>query len=227
MEGTAAEKDHASVEKELASAQKELVSAQEEPSSVDKEEHASVDEVVESLESTAQSPQASPPGSPLPSSTTHQTQNSLSPQALEKLRLTDAAHPPAGDAIEMADFAISRGGRPVPPTQRRRSMTLKTQISEGADDHEEDPESTYFAVPGGPGVRMTKVDDANDPAAFFHPATKDPQPTVWIPVDELGIGPSFVRGNRRASVRSSTRNATISRHVSATAVVCADNPRAR
>ncbi|ODN73491.1 hypothetical protein L202_07996 [Cryptococcus amylolentus CBS 6039] len=71
-------------------------------------------------------------------------------------------------------------------------------------------ESTkYFALPGGPGLISRQVDDGNDPNAFFHPATQDPQRVIWLPQDELGLGQAEVAQNKRDGVKSSYRNARL------------------
>jgi len=84
----------------------------------------------------------------------------------------------------------------------------ETQVdTEAADDDDDDMEKTYFAKPGGAGVVSYTRDDANDPAAFFHPATKDEQPTIWLPKDEFGIGTEEAAANAAMGVRSTTKNA--------------------
>lgn len=74
-------------------------------------------------------------------------------------------------------------------------------------DPEDDKEDTaFFAVPGGPGVYPPPPSGV-DPAAFFHPATKNPQRTVWLPQDTLGMAAHEMRDNVDAGVLTTTNNA--------------------
>lgn len=72
-----------------------------------------------------------------------------------------------------------------------------------------DDEESYFAVPGGPGVLNLDIVDGNDPDAFFHPATKEPQPILWLPDDELGLCAAEIKANREMGVESSSRRARL------------------
>lgn len=118
--------------------------------------------------------------------------------------------------IELAEMGGSKG------SSTRPSGTEGD--GEAADlDEEEDPESQYFAVPGGPGVIVHEVEEADDPGAFFHPATKEPQRVVWIPKDDLGLGAEQNSANISMGLRSSTRAAVMNKKVSILALdQCAD-----
>ncbi|GMK56864.1 hypothetical protein CspeluHIS016_0307040 [Cutaneotrichosporon spelunceum] len=85
---------------------------------------------------------------------------------------------------------------------RRRSASIHSVEAKQEDI------SRYFARPGGPGVARPP-DDSASPAAFFHPATHQPQPIVWLPQDELGVARGQVRQNRREGVKSTARNAVL------------------
>jgi hypothetical protein len=67
----------------------------------------------------------------------------------------------------------------------------------------------YFAVPGGPGVRKRKLPGEDDPDAFFHPATKDPQRIIWLPRDQLGLADDEIERNAAAGVQSTNLNAVL------------------
>ncbi|BEJ13586.1 hypothetical protein CspHIS471_0307600 [Cutaneotrichosporon sp. HIS471] len=95
-----------------------------------------------------------------------------------------------------------RRSNSAPQWELRRSSTIQS-----IEANQEDI-SRYFARPGGPGV-IRPPDDSASPAAFFHPATHQPQPIVWLPQDELGVARTQVRENRKEGVKSTTRNAVL------------------
>lgn len=111
--------------------------------------------------------------------------------------------------IELAEMGGSKG-----PSR------TNTQGEGEEDEPEEDPEEQYFAVPGGPGVLIHNEDDADDPGAFFHPATKEPQRIIWIPVDELGLGIEQSTVNIESGVRSSTKHAEMNTKVGSERCIC-------
>lgn len=166
--------------------------------------------------SDSKSPQTSPERSKLPLPETEATQDPTDED--------DEQPREHAEGIEMAEM----GGPPIRQQSRRLSRRMSRASfaaslgphgdNDGCDAEKEpkvDEEKQYFARPGGPGVLRERLDDANDPAAFFHPASKDPQRIVWIPKDDLGLGDDQVEGNIAAGVKSSNRNATISKDVSA------------
>ncbi|RXK37761.1 hypothetical protein M231_05010 [Tremella mesenterica] len=73
----------------------------------------------------------------------------------------------------------------------------------------EDEDEAYFAVPGGPGVVRTTEQDPNDVYAFFHPATKEPQPVLWLPRDELGLCEAEIEANAAAGVESTCKGSVL------------------
>jgi hypothetical protein len=75
-------------------------------------------------------------------------------------------------------------------------------------------EVQYFALPGGPGVRKKRNDDGNDPNAFFHPATKDPQRIIWLPRDDLGLCDDEIERNAASGVQSTNTHAWLNSKVS-------------
>lgn len=112
--------------------------------------------------------------------------------------------------IELAEMGGTKGS-PKGPRSHRNTMA---EDAEELDEPEQDPEEQYFAVPGGPGVLIHGEEGADDPGAFFHPATKEPQRIIWIPVDELGLGVEQSSTNIAMGVRSSTKHAEMTIKVS-------------
>ena len=53
------------------------------------------------------------------------------------------------------------------------------------------------------------VDEEGGPKDFYHPASVEPQPTIWIPADELGLGDAEGRACRAAGLAASTRGAVM------------------
>ncbi|KLT42385.1 DUF221-domain-containing protein [Cutaneotrichosporon oleaginosum] len=112
------------------------------------------------------------------------------------------------ESFELAEIGDSK--RRLSRTRRNSRISLRRRSRVDEDEEpEEDPETQYFALPGGPGVIIHSAEEADDPGAFFHPATKDPQPPIWLPVDELGLGAEQNAANLALGVRSSTKNATM------------------
>jgi hypothetical protein len=90
--------------------------------------------------------------------------------------------------------------------ERQIDIEAEAQLPQNEDD---DSEQRYFALPGGPGVINQEEIDGNDPDAFFHPATKDRQPILWLPKDELGLCDYEIEMNAAAGVQSSSRRAIL------------------
>ncbi|WWD15753.1 hypothetical protein CI109_100175 [Kwoniella shandongensis] len=98
------------------------------------------------------------------------------------------------------DETISSPTAPGPP--RSRPLSLRSNNSAGTE------ETVYFAQPGGPGVVSRRgLDDGNDPNAFFHPATKEPQRIIWLMKDDLGLCDAEIEVNEREGVRTSAKGA--------------------
>lgn len=91
-------------------------------------------------------------------------------------------------------------------TKESIEMAELGRTSTRVDPEDEKEETAFFAVPGGPGV-YPPPPTGLDPAAFFHPATKNPQRTVWLPQDTLGMAAHELRGNVDAGVLTTTNNA--------------------
>jgi len=47
------------------------------------------------------------------------------------------------------------------------------------------------------------------PTDFNHPASVEPQRVIWLPVDQLGLGPAEAKALEQAGVEASTENATM------------------
>jgi hypothetical protein len=101
---------------------------------------------------------------------------------------------------------LSTGGSEA--QEREIDIEAEAQMPESEND---DSEQRYFALPGGPGVINTDELDGegNEPDAFFHPATKDRQPILWLPKDDLGLCEYEIEMNRQAGVESSCRRAIL------------------
>ena len=106
------------------------------------------------------------------------------------------------------------------PTSVGPPVTASDDVELGPLGLEPDPaddatqEETFFAVPGGPGVKNDHEEDGNDPNAFFHPATKEPQRILWLPRDELGLCEAEIEANASAGVESTHRYAILNVKVS-------------
>lgn len=138
----------------------------------------------------------------------------------------DFAAEPGGNDIELGVQTTSRDHQtevsqptpcaatiPGPPVSRIPSAAVSTTPSSESEEQ-------YFAVPGGPGVLMRKLDDGNDPNAFFHPATKEPQRIVWLPQDELGLCEAELQVNEGDGIHSSCRGAWLDIKVSSAGHLC-------
>lgn len=113
------------------------------------------------------------------------------------------------ESFELAEMGDTKRRSSRPRRTSRISLRRRSKVDDDDEEPEEDPEAQYFALPGGPGVLIHSEEDADDPSAFFHPATKEPQPVIWLPVDELGLGADQNNANLAIGVRSSTKNATM------------------
>lgn len=79
--------------------------------------------------------------------------------------------------------------------------------AESSSDDDEADDKGYFALPGGPGVIKPELDENDDPDAFFAPATKEPQPVIWIPEDPYGLAATEVAANMALEIQSTYRDA--------------------
>ena len=57
--------------------------------------------------------------------------------------------------------------------------------------------------------QMPGVDEEAGPKDFYHPASVEPQPVVWLPRDPLGLGEAEERACREAGIEVSTRDAVM------------------
>ena len=114
---------------------------------------------------------------------------------------TEAIPTSAGPPVqETSDVELGRIGQPLDP------------------ESDADVEEPYFAVPGGPGIVQRNEEDGNDPNAFFHPATKEPQRILWLPRDELGLCEAEIEVNVSAGIQSTHRYAILNAKV--TSLLC-------
>ncbi|KAK4689955.1 calcium permeable stress-gated cation channel, partial [Tremellales sp. Uapishka_1] len=101
----------------------------------------------------------------------------------------------------------SASTRPGPPVSSEQEDVELGNL--GHNQEEEEDEEAFFAVPGGPGVVRGMRDDGNDPDAFFHPATKEPQRILWLPRDELGLTAAEIKENGAVGIQSTDQFAVL------------------
>jgi hypothetical protein len=103
-----------------------------------------------------------------------------------------------------------------PASAEELEMGTFSQPPDPALEADPKDENQYFAVPGGPGVMQNRdeMSDGNDPNAFFHPATKEPQMILWLPRDELGLCEAEIEENAKWGVESTCRFAILDHNVS-------------
>ncbi|KAI1788641.1 hypothetical protein LXA43DRAFT_1024412 [Ganoderma leucocontextum] len=89
----------------------------------------------------------------------------------------------------------AEGGEPSSPVSipSQKSKSKSKSVDQG-----EDLESVVWGV-----------DEESGPKDFYHPASVEPQPTIWIPRDELGLGEAEERACREAGLTASTRDAVM------------------
>ncbi|WVQ78133.1 hypothetical protein IAT38_000214 [Cryptococcus sp. DSM 104549] len=131
------------------------------------------------------------------------------PRVTKKPAVQDYAYAPNGDDVELGVGATGPGGSPTSqPTPSAATAPGPPASRPASPETTQDAEeNVYFAVPGGPGVITRGKDDGNDPYAFFHPATKDPQRIIWLPQDELGLCNAEMEVNEREGVKTSSKGA--------------------
>ena len=108
----------------------------------------------------------------------------------------------------------SEDGIPLTRLSTNQSEIREQRIDADAEaqlpkEEGDDNEQHYFALPGGPGVINQEEIHGNDPNAFFHPATKERQPILWLPKDDLGLCEYEIEMNKAAGVESSCRRAIL------------------
>ena len=101
-------------------------------------------------------------------------------------------------------------GQMASPASTAHSTVPHANGDKPSGEEEEDEDETFFALPGGPGVKPLDQQDPDDPYAFFHPATRQPQPILWLPKDSLGLCEAEIEANASAGVESTCKGATLS-----------------
>ena len=151
------------------------------------------------------------------SSRDHLTGTMQRPESSSPASLPPPKTPTRGFKAE--DFIPSSVGRRTaarPPL----GMPHETDMELGTFGQYSDPagdpdaiEEPYFAVPGGPGIQGHGGDEADDPNAFFHPATKEPMRILWLPKDELGLCDAEIEANASKGIESVNRYAILNAKV--------------
>jgi len=59
-----------------------------------------------------------------------------------------------------------------------------------------------------------RTEETLEEDAFSHPATKEPQRVIWLPLDELGLADAEVRDNELVGIKSTHRDAVLDSKVS-------------
>ena len=138
----------------------------------------------------------------------------------------------AGPPVEPTNLPTS-AGPPVSPLYDEPEEMPPDVLGNGVNtdwvelgNMSQDPEAgnseeteTYFAVPGGPGVR-SQSSSGDDPDAFFHPATKEPMRILWLPQDELGLCAAEIGDNSKAGFTATSSNAILTSKVSGQCSSC-------
>ncbi|WVN89028.1 uncharacterized protein L203_104244 [Cryptococcus depauperatus CBS 7841] len=119
---------------------------------------------------------------------------------------TPSAPPPQLSTLFVSLNTLSSAGQPTFESPAIHPLPTRPQ-SNTEDTEEGENTEKYFAIPGGPGIISRKMDDNNDPNAFFHPATKEKQRIIWLPQDELGLCQAEMEVNEREGVKTSSRGA--------------------
>ncbi|PCH35282.1 DUF221-domain-containing protein [Wolfiporia cocos MD-104 SS10] len=84
-------------------------------------------------------------------------------------------------------------------SKERRSMYGTERLSVYGSERRSMVGTTMESVQG--------VDEESGPKDFYHPASVEPQQTIWIPVDELGLAEAEERANRERGIKVSTVDA--------------------
>ena len=89
------------------------------------------------------------------------------------------------------------------------SPSALSQKSAGKSKSADRGRSSEDAQSGHESGMLRGVDEEGGPKDFYHPASVEPQPTIWIPRDELGLGEAEERACREAGLAASTRDAVM------------------
>jgi hypothetical protein len=158
----------------------------------------------------------------------HQTDSFLEAQARDTSMLAqdedaerDASNQKNGDT-ELAristDANTAGGDSAVGLTDNQRDVEM-AQLGEVSDGVvAQDFAGTQPANPEGnaqPSLgESARPEDTLEEDAFSHPATKEPQRVIWLPLDELGLADAEVRDNEMVGIRSTHRDAVLNNKVS-------------
>jgi hypothetical protein len=158
----------------------------------------------------------------------HQTDSFLEAQAGDTSMLAqdeeaerDASNQKNGDT-ELAristDVNTAGGDSAVGLTDNQRDVEM-AQLGEVSDGVvAQDFAAAQPANPEGnaqPSLgESARPEDTLEEDAFSHPATKEPQRVIWLPLDELGLADAEVRDNEMVGIRSTHRDAVLDSKVS-------------
>ena len=80
-------------------------------------------------------------------------------------------------------------------------------------DNADNQPITYLVQPGGPGIRKRREVNPDDPAAFFHPATKEELRILWLPADQLGLCKAELEACGKVGIKATSKNAILTTKV--------------
>lgn len=111
--------------------------------------------------------------------------------------------PHSDEAVNATDYATG-----VPPPQESPQSSDDTQGNSNNSSPEMDKASTVDTNQDMRREQVKRHDDF-EADAFSHPATKEDQRIIWLPVDELGLGQAEVDDNNSVGIVSSTKDAVL------------------
>ncbi|KAI0720717.1 DUF221-domain-containing protein [Cerioporus squamosus] len=93
--------------------------------------------------------------------------------------------------------------------RKRASVAGSVDVGKAKAAQLEEAEEGGPSTPTSHVSSLRGVDEEAGPKDFYHPASVDPQPVVWIPRDPLGLGEAEEKACREAGVDVSTQDAVM------------------
>ncbi|KAI0764620.1 DUF221-domain-containing protein [Trametes elegans] len=109
---------------------------------------------------------------------------------------------PAGSVDSEMEMGKTRGTSTVEAVAGARAASAKP----GAPGIEH-PAASDDGEEGDEASSIRGVDEDAGPKDFYHPASVEPAPTIWLPRDPLGLGEAEERAIREKGIKVSTRDA--------------------
>lgn len=111
----------------------------------------------------------------------------------------EVSHP--ADGVNATDFA----GKPDEDQGQHAENSSREQLHGRSETDQSNTLDTAQEMRRG----EIKRHDDFEADAFSHPATKEDQRIIWLPVDELGLGQAEVDDNNAVGIVSSTKDAVL------------------